>query len=102
VVDDNRDAADWLSELYLPSYGGFIQRLNRLADVFPALLDAWSPVGPTATSTGVADSFRVVLAQQIRRYAAKVAPDLPASGHCSTKKLYHHGLRPRPSSRPVQ
>lgn len=82
---------DWFP--HLPSYGGFVQRLNRLADVFPALLEHWSSTDAPATATGVADSFPVILAQQTRRYAAKVAPDLAASGYCPTKKLYYHGLK---------
>jgi hypothetical protein len=82
---------DWFP--HLPSYGGFVQRLNRLADVFPALLERWSPAGAPATPIGVADSFTVVLAQQARRYTAKVAKDLAASGYCPTKKLYYHGVK---------
>ncbi|WP_269461482.1 hypothetical protein [Methylocaldum marinum] len=40
-----------------------MQRLNRLADVFPALLERWSPAGKPATATGVADSLPMELAQ---------------------------------------
>jgi hypothetical protein len=64
---------------HLPRYGGFVQRLNRLADVFPALLDHWSPAGALASLIGVADAFPVVLAQQGRRFTAKVAKDLAAN-----------------------
>lgn len=78
---------------HLPSYGGFVQRLNRLADVFPALLEHWSSTETPAPATGVADSFPVILAQQTRRYTAKVAPEWAASGYCPTKKLYYHGLK---------
>jgi len=32
----------------------------------------------------------VILAQQGRRFNAKVAPDLAGSGYCPTKHLYFH------------
>jgi len=78
---------------HLPSYGAYVQRLNRLADVFPALLDKLSPAGAPITPTGVADSFPVVLAQQSRRFTAKVAHEVANSGYCPTKKLYYHGVK---------
>jgi hypothetical protein len=39
------------------------------------------------------DSFPVALAKQGHRFKAKVAPELAASGFCSTKKLYYYGVR---------
>ncbi|HYE37510.1 transposase [Methylocaldum sp.] len=82
---------DWFPRL--PSYAAYVQRLNRLAEVFPALLDKLSPAGAPAVSTGVADSFPVVLAQQSRRFTAKVALEVANSGYCPTKHLYYHGVK---------
>ncbi len=82
---------DWFP--HLPGYVAYVQRLNRLADVFPALLEKLSPAGAPPTPTGVADSLPVVLAQQSRRFTAKIAHELANSGYCPTKKLYYHGVK---------
>lgn len=82
---------DWFP--HLPSDVAYVQRLNRLADVFPALLDQLSPADASTPPTGVIDSLPVVLAQQSRRFTAKVARELANSGYCPTKKLYYHGVK---------
>lgn len=56
-------------------------------------MEQWSPAGTPATSTGGADSFPVILAQQPRRYTAKLAQDLAASGYCSTSRIRHEYLK---------
>lgn len=82
---------DWFPQL--PSYAAYVQRLNRLADCFPVLLEKLSPTPGPTTSTGIIDSLPVILAQQSRRFTAKVARELANSGYCPTKKLYYHGVK---------
>lgn len=78
----------------LPGYGASVRRLNRLADVFPALLERLCPEGPSVTDIGLTDSQPVVLAQQSRRFKAKVArQELANSGYCPAKKPYCHGVK---------
>lgn len=84
--------ADWFP--CLPGYGAYVRRLNRLADVFPALLERLCPEGSPPTHIGLIDSQPVILAQQSRRFNAKVArQELANSGYCPTKRLYYHGVK---------
>jgi hypothetical protein len=82
---------DWFPRL--PGYGAYVQRLNRLADCFPALLERFCETGETVSFAGLVDSMPVILARQGRRFNAKVAPELASSGYCPTKHLYYHGVK---------
>jgi hypothetical protein len=82
---------DWFPRL--PGYGAYVQRLNRLADCFPSLLERFCETGAAASFAGLADSMPVILARQGRRFNAKVAPELASSGYCPTKKLYYYGVK---------
>ena len=103
ILDKQRDiraihdhARDYWSDWFprLPGYGAYVRRLNRLADVFPVLLERLCPEGPPAIAIGLTDSQPVVLAQQSRRFKAKVArQELANSGYCPAKKLYYHGVK---------
>jgi len=103
ILDKKRDirtihdhARDYWSDGFprLPGYGAYVRRLNRLADGFPALLERLCPEGPSVTDIGLTDSQPVVLAQQSRRFKAKVArQELANSGYCPAKKLYYHGVK---------
>lgn len=63
IHDHARDyGSDWFPRL--PGYGAYVRRLNRLADVFPVLLERLCPEGPPAIAIGLTDSQPVVLAQQ--------------------------------------
>ena len=73
---------------HLPSSTAYGQRLNRVADVFPALLETLSPADAPGPPIGVADSLPVVLAQQSRRFTAKVAHEVASRGSCPSQKLY--------------
>jgi hypothetical protein len=77
----------------LPGYGAYVQRLNRIADCFPALLERFCETGEAASFAGLADSMPVILARQGRRFNAKVARELANSGYCPTKNLYYHGVK---------
>lgn len=70
-----------------------MQRLNRIADCFPSLLERFCETGEAASFAGLVDSMPVILARQGRRCNAKVAPELASSGYCPTKNLYFHGVK---------
>jgi len=80
----------------LPSYVGYVQRLNRLSDVFPVLvqkiLDDCSREG-VLEHTCMVDSFPVVMAHAKRSSTAKVAPGFANKGYCSSKSMYYHGVK---------
>lgn len=82
---------DWFP--HLPGYGAYVQRLNRIADCFPSLLERFCETGEAASFAGLADSMPVILARQGRRFNAKVAPELANSGYCPTKNLYYYGVK---------
>jgi hypothetical protein len=77
----------------LPGYGAYVQRLNRIADCFPTLLEQFCATGEAASVAGLVDSMPVILARQGRRFNAKVACELASSGYCPTKNLYYHGVK---------
>lgn len=86
--------AEWFP--HLPSYGGFVQRLNRLQDLLPALgeqalLQAASQEEPC--HTWVVDSMPILLAQQSRARRARVAREAADMGYCATKGQYYHGVK---------
>lgn len=82
---------DWFP--HLPSYTAYVQRLNRLADTFPALAELFCPVQAPMGIAGLVDSFPIVMAQHSRRYHAKVAPEYASCGYCASKKLYYYGVK---------
>lgn len=87
---------DWFPQL--PGYVAFDQRINHLHDVFVPLVDLLSQ---ELTSTlnmrfwvGLTDSMPIVMAQQGRRFRAKVAPELATNnGYCPAKKLHYYGVK---------
>lgn len=89
----DRHLRDWFPKL--PSYEAYIQRLNKVADVFAPLLEqivAEQEIDGLDTAW-LTDSFPVALAKQGHRFKAKVAPQIANAGYCSTKKLYYYGVR---------
>ena len=95
IYDYTKDhLADWFPEL--PSYGGYVQRLNRLHEVFPGLLEQvledFVPQG-VLDDMRLVDSFPVVMAHEKRSSQAKVAPELANKGYCASKKMYFYGVK---------
>lgn len=88
----HRDLRDWFARL--PSYVAFVQRLNRVADVFAALLSLIQQESESKQSSAVwlMDFFPVALAKQGLRFKACVAKEL-ADAYCASKKLYYYGVR---------
>lgn len=104
VIDKNREIkkiheyADrhlrpWFPRL--PSYTGYVQRLNKVADVFAPLLEVIQREHEEKNrgQAWLMDSFPVALAKQGHRFRACVAKGLADAGYCSTKKLYFYGVR---------
>lgn len=79
----------------LPGYVAYVQRLNRVADVFAPLLTLIQQEQETRNPGQVwlIDSFLVALAKQGHRFNACVEKQLADSGYCSTKKLSYYGVR---------
>jgi hypothetical protein len=79
----------------LPTYTTFIQRLNKVAEVFAPWLEIIITEREIkgCTNAWLVDSFPVALAKQGHRFKAKVAPELANAGYCSTQKLYDYGVR---------
>ncbi|MFI3219965.1 MAG: hypothetical protein QX189_12720 [Methylococcales bacterium] len=88
----NRHLRDWFPKL--PSYVAFVQRLNKVADVFAPLLTLIQQEQESkyAKSVWLIDSFPVALAKHGHRFKARVAPELADAGYCATKKLYYYGV----------
>ena len=80
----------------LPSYPGFIQRLNRLARVFAPLMEqilkdsALSNVFP---HTYLVDSMPIVIAQSARSGKARVAKQIASKGGGASKKMGYYGVK---------
>ena len=89
----DRHLRDWFPKL--PSYEAYIQRLNRVSDVFAPLLEQMiiEQEADRLDTAWLIDSFPVAMAKQGHRFKAKVAPQIANAGYCSTKKLYYYGVR---------
>ena len=89
----DRNLRDWFPNL--PGYTAFVQRLNRVADVFVPLLTLIQEEqeSKNANQFWLMDSFPVALAKQGHRFKACVAKEIADSGYCATKNLYFYGVR---------
>lgn len=95
IYDYTQDhLSDWFPAL--PCYGGYVQRLNRLHEVFPGLVEQvladFAPQG-VLEHVRLVDSMPVVLAQAKRSSQAKVAPELANKGYCASKNMYFYGVK---------
>ena len=79
----------------LPGYHAYVQRLCKVADVFPALLEKYCIRPLPEAPAGLADSMPVILARQGRRFLAKAAPEQADSGYRPAWKLYCYGVKIR-------
>ena len=98
IAQIHKHTHDHLSRWFphLPSYGGYIQRLNKLNAVFPPLLNALAPTwdgGSKVNLAFVLDSMPIILARGSRRFQAKVAREVADCGYCASKKLAYYGLK---------
>lgn len=80
---------------HLPSYQGFVHRLNRLPGAFQdfaSTLQLEMILGGDDT-VYLVDSFPIMLARNNHAYHAKVATELASKSYCATKKIYYHGVK---------
>lgn len=86
---------DWFPKL--PCYEAFVYRIDRIADVFPAFIEALQNSHGTNLSENVfnlIDSMPIVMAKMGRRFSAKVAREIATpNGYCATKKMYYYGVK---------
>lgn len=92
-------ARDYWHHLFprLPSYVAFVQRINKIQDVFIPLiakLQARLPKSFSNKACRLLDSMPIIMAQQGRRFNAKVAPGIAdKNGYCATKNMYYYGVK---------
>ncbi len=78
----------------LPSYQRFNDRLNRIADVFPLLVERIIEIHgqfPKEMDILIGDSLPIMTCSHKR--AGKVAPELTSKGYCAVKKLHYFGSK---------
>ena len=78
----------------LPSYQAFCSRLNRLASVFPVLVNCLlQDVDQKGIDVQISllDSMPIITCSGKR--AGKVAPQITDKGYCSTKRLHYYGAK---------
>jgi len=78
----------------LPSYQTFNDRLNRVADAFPLLveriIESHSQF-PKEMDILIGDSLPIMTCSHKR--AGKIAPELTSKGYCAVKKLHYFGSK---------
>jgi hypothetical protein len=81
----------------LPSYVAFVQRINRVCDIFVPLIESIQSNLPAELyfkAHQLIDSMPIVMAKQCRRFKAKVANELATpNGYCATKKMHYYGVK---------
>ena len=80
----------------LPTYGGYIQRLNHCAEVFVPLLQAVQEAFPETNvlrDVRLMDALPIQLAHAKRSSHARVAPELANKGYCASKDEYYYGVK---------
>lgn len=91
----HRHLSSWFPQL--PSYTAFIQRINRLYEVFPALIERLQmrlSFNFEACPCHLIDAMPIILAHRTRRFNAKVAKEICSpNGFCVTKKLHYYGVK---------
>ena len=85
---------DWFPDL--PSYTGYVQRLNRLAATFPPLIEqilAACPKDPLLSHIHLVDAMPIVMAKASRSGKACVASHIADKGYCATKTMWYYGVK---------
>lgn len=80
----------------LPAYQTFNNRLNRLAELFPLIIEHLQPhlfTGQPEVLRRLVDSYPVMLAEGKRSKYAKVAPGEAGWGYCCTKYTWYRGFK---------
>ncbi len=89
--------ANWFPNL--PSYEGFLFRLNNLDQVFPELStkllqdEKFNQHQNNSEKLIVVDSLPIMMAKNSRAYKCRTAKDIASIGYCSSKDTYYYGLK---------
>ncbi len=90
-----RHLSEWFPTL--PSYVGFVQRINKISPLFEGLVDSllsMLPVNMQENLPELIDSMPIILAHRGRRFNACVAQEVATrNGYCATKKLHYYGVK---------
>jgi hypothetical protein len=84
---------DWFPEL--PTYQGFVNRINRMVEAFKALaMVLFTCFVPKDCDRQISltDSLPIVTCKG-KNIKGKVARDVVDKGYCSTKNMYYYGLK---------
>lgn len=91
----SRHLYEWFPTL--PSYVGFVQRVNKISHLFEDLVDGLLntlPVNLQQRLPELMDSMPIILAHRGRRFKACVAQEIATcNGYCATKKLHYYGVK---------
>lgn len=85
---------DWFPDL--PSYQGYVQRLNNLAPTFCPLVEqivADCPLFDCFSDTYLIDSMPCVIANAKRSGKARVASQIASKGYCASKGTWYYGVK---------
>lgn len=99
VRDIYDDTKDHLMAFFprLPSYQGYVYRLNRCSKAFEVLVERLVENVPETERLlrhcRLVDSMPIILAGEKRSDRAKVALGLANKGYCASKKMYYHGVK---------
>lgn len=80
----------------LPSYQGYVYRLNRCSKAFEVLVERLMEDVPETgllRDCRLVDSLPIILAGEKRSDKAKVALTLANKGYCASKRMYYHGVK---------
>ncbi len=85
---------DWFPSL--PSYQGYVQRLNHLAPTFAPLTEqivADSPISDCFSDSYSVDSMPCIIAKAKRSGKARVASQIASKGYCASKGTWYYGVK---------
>ena len=94
------DANDYWLDLFpkLPKYEAFVYRIKKLGDVFIAMMETYQNMISSEKFSDnkfcLTDSMPIIMAQQGRRFKAKVASELAdKGGYYASKNLHYYGVK---------
>jgi len=98
VKDIHQYTQDHLRQWFpkLPGYVSYVQRLNRLSEVFVPLIGQIQQDFPQIQEVEMIrliDSMPIMMAKAQRSGSAKVAGELANKGYNATKKTYYYGVK---------
>jgi hypothetical protein len=85
---------EWFPDM--PSYTAFVNRINRLNNVFPVLNECLLNklfANKSVFRQMLTDSMPIIVANSKRSNRAKSANEIADKGYCSSKGIYYHGVK---------